>query len=220
MSINTFWLRTLGILGTLGGITLFAGDMLFYYDGFSSDFVLNMANSSDARIKASGITALVAAWLYLLGLGQVYAAFKPASAKVRNTVFISFGAILVSYGVIHGAYVAIATTAKLGLANNIDLGVATQLAANANDLLRFLIYPIFALLSFVFIAQVWKKKTLYPRWIIAFFPLVPFIFQAPIASILSGSWFVIIVGGYLNLILIVFFTASTVALWNVKEEQK
>ncbi len=213
MNINKFWLRTMGILGTLGGITLFAGDMLFYYDSQSIDHVLNMSNVSDNRIIASGITALIAAWLYILGLGQVAFAFKPTSATIRNTVVISFGAILMSYGVIHGAFVAIATSAKLAAQHNLDLSAATALATQANEAIRFIIYPIFGLLSVVFIYQVWKRNTLYPRWIILFFPLAPFLLQGVIAAITPNSLKIIILGGYLNLMLVLFFAASTIALW-------
>ena len=177
-----------------------------------------MGNGSDFRVMASGLSALIASWLYLLGLGQVYYAFKPAKAVVRNIVVLSFGGILVSYGVIHGAYVAIATSAKLAVQNNLDMETATALATNTNNLLRLLIYPIFALLSLVFFAQVWKKKTLYPRWMILFFPLIPFLFQSLICKYLSGNIWIIICGGYYNLILVVFFAASAIALWKVKKD--
>jgi hypothetical protein len=210
----------MGIAGILGGLVLFAGDMLFYYDPININLKQNMGNASDFRIMASGLTALIASWLYLLGLGHVYYAFKPAKALARNTVAISFAAILISYGVIHGAYVAIAATAKLAVQNNLDIETATTLASEANNLLRLLIYPIFGLFSIVFIAHVWKKKTLYPRWIIPFFPLIPFLLQGILATVLTGSLRIIILGGFLNLILVLFFTASTIALWNTKSENE
>lgn len=206
--------RVSGIAGILGGLLLFAGDMLFYYNGSSVDLKLNMANSSDFRIEINGIIALFSAWLYLLGVVSVYHAFAPASKLLRNIVAMSFIGILVSYGIIHGAYIAIATTAKLALHNNLDIATSTALAASANNLTRLMIYPIFAVFSFVFISQVWKKKTLYPRWILFFFPLTTFVFQGVLKQVLSGSAWVIINGGFLNLILVVFFSASTVALWN------
>ncbi len=218
MKINQLWLRVMGISGILGGLLLFAGDMLFFYHSTSTDLNLNMGNASDVDIMASGVTALVGVWLYMLGLGQVYFAFKPASNIIRNIVLISFGAILISYGVIHGAYVAIATSAKLAVQHNLELEHAVLLATGANQMLRLLVYPIFALLSFVFIWQVWKRKTLYPRWIVFAFPLLPFLFQWFFDSILTGKMWVIIMGGYLNLLLVLFFTASTIALWRVKKE--
>ena len=217
MKISEFWLRALGISGIFGGLVLFSGDLLFYYASDSVDINRNMGNASDIRIMISGLLALIASWLYLLGLGQVYFAFKPAKAIARNIVILSFGGILIGYGVIHGAYVAIATSAKLAVQNNLDMETATALASNTNNLIRLLIYPVFALLSLVFIFQVWKKKTYYPRWMIIFFPLTPFLFQGLFCKYLSGKIWLIVCGGYFNLILVVFFTASTIALWHVKK---
>ncbi len=211
---NTFRMRLFGCLGILGGIIMFYGDMLLYYDPESIDFTRNMAYSSDYRIIGSGICALFAAWLYTIGAFQIYLAFKPSKPLYRNLVVLCFGAIFIAFGIIHSAYTAIAATAKLSLENNLDLTNAVGLSVRVNDTLRMFVYPIFGLLSIFFIREVWSKKTLYPRWIIAFFPLLLFLLEGVITKHLPNSLYVIIQGGYLNLLLIVFFTASTVALWN------
>lgn len=214
--MNIFWVRTLGVFGILGGLILFAGDMLLYYNPNTTNLTENMGNTSDSRIIWSTVTALLAAWFYTLGVFQVYFAFKPTTSIIKNIVVLGLGAITISYGVVHGEYVAIATSAKLALQNNIELNEAVALASEANNILRLMVYPIFGFVSLVFIVQVWKKKTLYPRWIVLFFPLVPFLLQGLICKNLSGSAWIIVCGGYLNLILAVFFTASTIALWNKK----
>ena len=216
MNTNNFWTRVLGIFGILGGITLFIGDMFFYYDPSNSNLYQNMGNASDSRIIYSAVTALLAAWFYMLGVIHVYQAFKPTKTIIKNIILICFAAITISYGVVHGAFVAIATSSKLAIQNNLDLNESIKLASEANNLLRLLVYPIFGLLSVLFIYQVWKKNTLYPRWIILFFPLIPFLVQDFICKNLSGSIWIIVCGGYLNHILIIFFTASTIALWNKK----
>ena len=105
-------------------------------------------------------------------------------------------------------------TAKLSLENNLDINNAVALSVRVNDILRLFVYPIFGLLSLFFIRQVWIQKTLYPRWIIVFFPLLLFLLEGVITDHVLKGLFVIVQGGYLNLILIVFFTASTIALWN------
>jgi hypothetical protein len=219
MKVNLFWNRIFGIFGILGGLTLFAGDMLFYYDPFNINLTENMGNVSDFRIIASGVSALLSNWLYLLGLVHVNYALKPTIPIAKNTILLCFGAILTAYGVVHGAYVAIATSAKLAVQNNLDLNQAVSLASEVNTMLRVFVYPIFGLLSLVFITQVWKKKTLYPRWILLFFPLLPFVFQQPICERLSGDIWIVICGGYLNLILMLFFTGSTIALWNPRKSE-
>ncbi len=216
MIINNFWTRVLGIFGILGGITLLTGDMLFYYDPTNTNLFENMGNASDSRIIYSAVTALLASWFYILGVIHVYQAFKPTKPLIKNTVLICFAAITISYGVVHGAFVAIATSSKLAIENNLDLNDSVALANEANNTLRLIVYPIFGLLSILFITQVWKRKTLYPRWIILFFPLIPFLIQDFICNNLTGNIWIIVCGGYLNHILIIFFTASTIALWNKK----
>ncbi len=218
--MNKFWLRFFGLAGIVGGLLLFSGDMLFYFNSTDTNLKLNMAKASDFRILINGVIALFSTWFYLLGAGQVYYAFAPATKTARNIVVVSFAAILISYGIVHSAYIAIAATAKVALQNQLDIETATALASATNQLIRLLIYPVFALFSFVFIWHVWQKKTYYPRWIILFFPLVPFLFKGLFSKILSGSIWIIVSGGYLNLILVLFFTASTIALWNHNPEQE
>ena len=216
MNTNNFWTRVLGIFGVMGGLTLLSGDMLFYYDSFNSNLYENMGNASDLRIISSAVTALIAAWFYMFGVVHVYQAFKPTKPVIKNTILICFAAITISYGVVHGAFVAIATSSKLAVENNLNLNDSVSLAVEANNILRLIVYPIFGLLSILFITQVWKRKTLYPRWIILFFPLIPFLTQDFICKNISGNIWIIVCGGYLNHILIIFFTASTIALWNKK----
>lgn len=214
MEINKFWLRLFGICGIMGGLILFSGDMLFYYDPLNTNLYENMGNASDSRIISSTITALIASWLYVLGSIHVYQAFKQTKPIIKNLVLFCFAAISIAYGVVHGAFVAIATSSKLAVENDLNLNQATLLAVEANNILRSIVYPIFGLLSILFITQVWKRKTLYSRWILLFFPLIPFLLEDVICKNLSGSISIIICGGYLNHILIIFFTASSIALWN------
>ena len=219
MKMNHFWIRVLGIFGIFGGLILFAGDMLLYYDPVNMSLKRNMGNASDFRIIASGVCALFATWFYMLGLGQVYYAFKPAKPILRNGVLIFFGSILIAFGIVHGAFLAIATTAKLAIENNLDINNAVSLSEKINEILRLFVYPIFGILSILFISQVWRRKTLYPKWIIIFFPLIPFLIEDLVCKYLPDNIWIIIKGGYLNIILAVFFTASTIALWNIKKSE-
>ena len=215
MRINQFWVRIMGLSGIIGGLILFAGDMLLYYDQTNPSLNQNMGNASDFRIKASAVTALFATWFYLIGVGQIYYAFKPTRTILKNIIVACFSSILIAFGIVHGAFIAIATSAKLATEHNIDMQSATLLAIETNNIMRLFVYPIFAILSLVFITQVWKRKSLYPRWIILFFPLIPFLLQDLICKYLPNNVWIVIYGGYLNLILITFFTASTIALWKV-----
>lgn len=217
MRIYQFQIRVMGLFGILGGLILFAGDMLLYYDPISTSFKLNMANASDFRIIASGVCALFATWFYMIGLGQVYYAFKSTKAILRNSMIVCFGSILIAFGIVHGAFLAIATTAKLSIEYNLNINEAVSLSEKINQILRMFVYPIVGILSILFISQVWRRKTLYPRWIIIFFPLLPFLIEDLVCKFLPDNIWIIIKGGYLNIILVIFFTASTIALWNVRK---
>ncbi len=202
----------LGIAGILGSLLLFAGDMLFYYNGDQANFVANMAVSSSDRIMMSGGTALLAAWLYTLASGQLLYAFQPAKRWVQMTVFLSFTAVMIAYGVIHGEYVAIATSAQNAVALGAAPDTLIDLAARTNDMLRTITYIPFALFTIIFTPAVWMKKTYYPRWILLFSPVVLFFLNDLITAPLTGKIKIIIGGGYLNLLLFIFFSASTIAL--------
>ena len=219
MGNNRRWLRTSGIFGILGGVILFAGDMLFYFNGESTDLVSNMSQASDFRIKASAVTALLASWSYVLGLPHLNFAFSPAKAVIRKVIVLGFGSIFIAYGVIHGAFVAIATSAKLAMEHQLDVDQSIVLAREANDVIRAFVYPIFGVVSLFFIAQVWKRKTLYPRWILLAYPLTTLIlFELVISKLLSGAAWTIVMGGHFNLILLLFFAVSTIVLWNEEPE--
>ena len=206
-------LKATGFAGILGGLVLFAGDMLLYYVPGSTSIHENMMLVTDQRVMFSGLAALIAMWLYLPGTLQLWFAFAPAPKLSRILATVSFVAVLSSYGVIHGHYMAIAGAARLAAQQGLDIHEATILAWRTDHLLRIVVYPFFALLSVIFFYEVWRKRTLYPRWILLFFPLVPFVLMGVFRKILTGDVRTVIIGGYLNLIVVLFFAASTVALW-------
>jgi uncharacterized membrane protein len=143
----------------------------------------------------------------------------PTKPIYRNGVLIFFGSILIAFGIVHGAFLAIATSAKLATEHNLDMSDAASLSEKINGILRLFVYPLVGILSILFISQVWKRKTLYPKWIILFFPLIPFLIEDLVTKYLPNNIWIVVKGGYLNIILVIFFTASTIALWNIKKSE-
>ena len=201
-----------GIAGILGGLILFAGDMMFYYSDSSQNLMQNIGMVSGDRIVWSAATALLAAWLYTAGIVSVHHAFGPSKPAVRAAVTICFAAIAIGYGVVHAVFTGIGESAQLAITHKLDFEKSVELSLQVNELLRLMIYPFFLVLTVLFIHQVWTGKTLYPRWMVFGFPLVLFILQGPITAELSGTAYVIIAGGYLNLQMVIFFLCSTIAL--------
>ncbi len=204
--------QLMGYSGIFASLVLFVGDMLFYYQGESNDLIVNLSYLTDERIIASGATALIAAWFYVLAAGQIYYAFAPAKSWQRLSLFFSFLAIMIAYGVVHSAFVAIATSAKIAHDYQLPLEELTQLAIQANQVLRQISYLPFAIFTLVFIPLVWKGQSRYPRWMVFASPIIPFLLAGFVIEALSGQWKTIISGGYLNLILLIFFSLSSYAL--------
>ena len=202
----------LGVLGILGSLVLFSGDMLFYYNGNETDLLANMGKVSSQRIMLSGVSALLGTWLYVAGAGEIYYAFLPEKAKIRWTVFLSFVMIMIAYGIIHAAYVAIATSAQNATLLGAPLQETSQLAIDVNQLLRTIVYLPFAVFTLGFTISVWKKRTKYPRWVLIFSPILPFLLQGVLVGNLSGKAKTIFGGGFFNLILLFFFLGTTLAL--------
>lgn len=207
-----------GLAGILGSLVLFAGDMLFYFHGDQTNLIVNMAHASSDRIILSGLCAMIAAWLYTLASGQVYYAFQPAGRWIHITVFLSFTAIMIAYGVVHAAYLAIAISARNAVAMGLPPNSLTDLAITSNHVLRYLVYIPFGVFTLSFIPAVWTEKTRFPRWIVFFSPIIPFLLKNLIVGSLNGSWGVIIAGGYLNLMLLLFFASTTTALFISKNK--
>jgi hypothetical protein len=202
----------MGLAGILGGLVMFAGDMLFYYNGEQRDLYAGMAQASFGRIVGSGLCAVVGGWLYTLGAGHLYYAFQPARRWVRLTTFASFAMVMIAMGVIHGAYVALATSAQ----NAVQFGLAPdalkQLALTTNNSMRAVGFIPFGVFAACFLSSVWEKRTLYPRWMLLFCPLLPMFIARLVTGSLGGELRAIVSGGYFNLIFVLFFSASTLAL--------
>lgn len=201
-----------GIAGILGGLVLFAGDMMLYYSNGQQSMTETMGMVPGSRIVGSAGTALLGAWLYLAGTVSVFHAFEPCKPVIRFLITSCFAAIAVGYGVVHAVFTAIADSAQLAIAHQLKMEAAVALAREADGLLRLMIYPFFAVLTVLFVHQVWTRKSHYPRWILLGFPLIWFFLQGMITSRLSGTSYVIIAGGYLNLQMVLFFLCSTIAL--------
>lgn len=202
-----------GIMGILGSLTLFTGDMLFYYRGSEMDFIANMAQASDSSITLSAISALFAAWFYTIAAGQMYYAFQPAEKWLQLSIFLSFLAIMIAYGIVHAAYVAIAISAKNASALGVSPHSLVELAVTVNHTLRDIVYVPFALFTLLFTFAVVQKKSYFPRWILIPSPIVLFVLSEFLINLLTGEIKAIVSGGYLNLLLLVFFSCTTFALW-------
>jgi hypothetical protein len=195
-------LRFTGIAGLLGACVMAAGDMLYYYqlDPMQSRDV-TMRGVSDWRWLAGGATAPIAAWLYSLGSWHMYLTMQPAGKWLARCTFVSFAAVMVFYGVFHAAY------AGLGTGGNLPRTEAYL------RLLLQIVYVPAAIWTVLFIFTVLFCPTRYPRWIVLITPTLFYLVENMVTR-LPGFSRALIGGGFNNLILLLFFTVSTVLTWN------
>ncbi len=216
MLTKKIWtLRWLGLSGILGAIVLFTGDMLYYFNpngGLSS--ITTMGSGPDWRLLAGGAASLIAAWLYTMGAGQIYFALKPAGKRISMLAFISFAAVMIAYGIAHASFFSIGSGAKNAFLAGVKVELMTKLPSQYFSLLIKITYLPVVIITVLFVYSVLFRKTLYPRWIIPFFPVFPYLFEGIVSQHLSGTLQVIIAGGYKNLIMLLFYLASTIVLWN------
>ena len=196
-------LRFTGIAGVLGACVMVAGDMLYYYhiDPAQSRDV-TMRAVPDWRWLAGGATAPIAAWLYSLGSWQMFLTLQPAGKWLARCAFVSFAAVMVFYGVFHAAYAA------LGTGGNMPRVHAYL------ELLLQIVYVPAAIWTALFIFAVLFRPTLYPRWIVLITPTLFYLIENMLVARLPGFSRAFIGGGFANLILLLFFTVSTMLVWN------
>lgn len=100
-----------GIAGIMGGLLLFMGDMLLFYAPAATDKFEVMGDLPAWRIVLSGQSALLAVSFYVLACGQIQYAFEPTKKWLQWTVCGSFAFIVLAYGMVHGAFIAVAVAA-------------------------------------------------------------------------------------------------------------
>jgi len=196
-------LRFTGIAGVLGACVMVAGDMFYYYQlDPTQTREVTMRAVSDWRWLAGGAAAPVAAWLYALGSWHMFLTLQPAGKWLARCAFVSFAAVMIFYGVFHAAFAA------MGTAGNMP-----RVHAYLKLLLQ-IVYAPAAIWTALFLFAVLFRPTRYPRWIILITPTFFYLIENMLVSRLPGVSGALIGGGFNNLILLLFFTVSTVLVWN------
>ncbi|MBN2388126.1 MAG: hypothetical protein JXB85_14005 [Anaerolineales bacterium] len=215
ISFTPWALRLLGISGILGSILFILGDLLYNHVPGSIDSpAVKMSTMPESRLLSAGTLGLIGCWLYTLASLHLFIAFQPAGVIFAILSWLAFAATLISYGISHTAYFAIAAGAQ----------VATQLGSGplsggklGNALFQRLVYITYlpaAVFSLMMIYGIVSGRSMYPRWMVAFLPTVLYLLKTPVTRILKGHLQEIIHDSYDNIVLFVFFVLSTIVLWN------
>ena len=214
--------RLAGLSGLVGALLFFAGDMLFYgYFGpgasFPQQMVMVVTHASRERLYAGGLVGPLAACLCILGFWHVCLNVRPANVLLRRLLFTMFFLLMVGGGAVHELW-----TAK---------GLAIHYCYNQGDPCPDLLLAVrsywsvayqFAAIpgyigALLLVGLVLLRRTYYPRWTVIANPAVLAVLS-PLSARVPSPLGAILVGGFSNLSIAVFFVVSVITTWSVPEE--
>jgi hypothetical protein len=207
--------------GLLGALLFFCGDMLFYgHFGAGATFHEGMErvvrDASLTRLFIGGLLGPVAACLCIIGFWHVGQNITPRSPLLGPLIFYTLAAMMVAGSAVHALWV------PRGLASKYEFA----LRAAAPDLFAALrrywevAYNLAAVPAYIgallLLFVVVFRRSVYPRWAaLANFGLISLL--APVAAWTPAPVGAILVGGFTNLSIAVFFLVSVLSTWNAPE---
>jgi hypothetical protein len=205
-----------GIIGLLGALLMFTGDMLLYgLFGSGAEF-LNVykkvtAAASLSRLIVAGIIGPVAAFLYLFGLWHVYRNLEQSGRILAKIILGALTLAIIVGGAYHAFWPAYSLVLKAKAAAT--AGAIDGLEILDNHLREYMekLYlvaevPGFFGAALLFYAVLFRK-TNYPRWMVLLNPGLLMLLE-PLAEKIPAPIGAVIVGGYFNLTFVIFFAAS------------
>ena len=121
---------------------------------------------------------------------------------------------MVGYGISHTAYFAIATGAKIAGQLGTDVEVGGKLGNAFYQRLVYILYVPVAISSLMMIYGIVAGKSMYPRWMVVFLPIVIYLLKSPVTRLLKGRLKELVNDSYDNIVLFIFYVFSTLLLWN------
>jgi hypothetical protein len=214
--------RLAGLCGLAGALLFCVGDMLFYGHfgsgaNFAEGMIATVMRASTARLFAGGLVGPLAACLCIVGFWHAYLNIRPSHVLLARLVLILFSILMVAGSAVHTLW-----TAK-GLALKYCYGQG----APCSDLLAAIkSYWAFAynlgaipgyLGAVLLFGLVLLRKTYYPRWTVVANPAVLMVLS-PFADRVPAPLGAILVGGFTNLSIGIFFLVSLLTTWNRRQD--
>ena len=216
MTIFTSWaLRLFGISGILGSILFIFGDLLYnHVPGSKNSPAIKMSRMPESRLLNAGTLGLVGCRFYSLASLHLYMAFRPAGDIFAFIFWLAFAATMICYGISHTAYFAIAAGARVAAKLGSEAESGGKLGNAFFQRLVYITYIPVAISSLMMLYGIVAGRSLYPRWMVIFLPIVIYLLKTPVTRILKGHVKELINDSYDNIVLFVFYVLSTLVLWN------
>jgi len=212
--------RLSGLAGVAGALLFFCGDMLFYgHFGAGATFHQGMERvvreAPLVRLFTGGLLGPVAACLCIVGFWHVGQNIAPRSPLLGKLVFYILAAMMVVGSAVHALWV------PRGLATKYEEPLKAYLPDLFEALRRYweVAYDLAAVPAYIgavlLLFAVLFGRSVYPRWtILANFGLLSLL--EPLASQVPTPLGAILVGGFTNLSIAVFFLVSVLSTWNAQ----
>lgn len=212
MLLTTIW------IGLAGALLMFAGDMLLYYT--PEDFACDPKSSAEEkinaiidvmkglptrRVMAGGMIGPIAAFLYCIGFYHIVLMTN------EQTYTLAMAAFLLScFGIIiGGAYHS--HCAYLGLLGDDGGRNALNAAMKYFQKMPLILYAGEGIGFLLLIFLIVTGKTVLPRWIFLLSPGMLFLLKPAVSRLPKGAR-VIISGGWMNLISVIYYSAVLIAI--------
>ena len=199
------------IVGLVGAILMFAGDMTLYYDpndydnSGSLEPVINiMKKLPKNRVMIGGMIGPVAAFLYCIGFCHIV---LMADESVHIAAIISF--LLCCMGIISGgAYHS--HCAYLGLLGEDEQRKDLNIVLDYLQRIGFVLYGGEGAGLIILTVLILMGKTMLPVWMAVLSPVILFLLK-PLARKLPKGLHMVICGGFTNVIFVVYYIATLIA---------
>jgi hypothetical protein len=209
--------RLAGVSGIAGALLFFAGDMLFYgHFGPGAEFAEGMLSTvmraSPERLFAGGLVGPIAACLCIAGFWHVYLNVRPSNLFLGRLMLVLFSVLMVAGSAVHALW----TAKGLALKYCYGQGVPCSDLLAAMKSYWTLAYDLGAIPGYIgaalLLGLVLLRKTYYPRWTVIANPAT-LSMLSPLAARVPSPLGAILVGGFTNLSIALFFLASVCSTW-------
>ena len=211
-------LFTTVLVGLIGALLMFAGDMLLYYT--PKDFGYGPTSPAEERINAiidvmkalpvrrviaGGMIGPVAAFLYCVGFYHIVLMTDEPSHMLAMAAFL-----LSCFGIITGgAYHS--HCAYLGLLGDDKNRAALNTAMKYFQKLPLILYAGEGIGFLLLVFLIVTGKTVLPRWMFLLSPGILFLLK-PVVGRLPKGLRIIVSGGWTNLISVIYYAAVLIAV--------
>lgn len=230
MNIKTLnILRLTGIVGIVASILLCIGaELMFYYPNIEPGFS-NLINSMTSPANVPHWRLVIGHYLVILSFPiaiysvlHIYLALKPGG-QLLTILLVMVELATGTIGTVYNGTIPLFGTAEK-VKNTLPESVQpalVQMLADFQDFqngLQTVFLSGMVIWSLIFIILVLPGKTLYPRWMALFNPVLLGITLVMILSIMPQKIAEYLAPAFFFGSNLIFYTASTIAVWNKGEE--